>query len=220
MTNRFRKVLGFSPRRGARLRLRGRRYRIGPAATRTLAHLSDIYEVCHGRESPTSVSLLSARPQVRQIESLHAHGILAAVAVSTTDPTLRILAVWLRGRCGGSRGTKEIASLASDPDPQTRRTVARALRRMEGWAELRMMKAHESDPRVLAIVRGRHAPNYRERLNQFLRVTGSASTTPVPSQAPFWIAPDVKLIRNGPKPVAVLRQILARLQQLLSAKSG
>jgi hypothetical protein len=74
------------------------------------------------------------RPQIRQVQAIDATPVLCLVVERTDDPTLRILAIWLRGRCGGSLGTSSLAAFATAADDRTRKEVARALKRMGAWA--------------------------------------------------------------------------------------
>lgn len=214
---------GFPARRGYQFRLHGQGYFVGKASMRTLRLLADIYRACATADDGAWPFRL--RPLIRQVQLLEATPVLCLVIERTADPTLRILAIWLRGRCGGSLGTSSLARFAtagespsrSPEDDRTRREVARALKRMGAWTPLREMAEHDTDPRIRRIATAQPARPYRQRLAEYTqRVSRVSAAT---GQQPLVVAPDLDLSQGWPpKSRSVIRATLEQIHRLVTGQ--
>lgn len=128
---------GFPPLSDYAYRIRDKRYRVGLAGKQTLKLLTEIYFA--NRHTSGPYWLIPFRKQIREIQRINSRGILSLTVERTPDPKLRLLAIWLRGRCGGTLGTSILADYVTHLDPQTRKEVARALKRMSAWVQLRQL---------------------------------------------------------------------------------
>jgi len=99
-------------------------------------------------DRPNTAWLLRYRQAVRDVQHLEIRTFLSFVVERTQDARLRVIAIWLRGRCRGHIGTSAIAAAAATPDRVTRKEAVRALRRLGAVAELRAIAAVETDPRI------------------------------------------------------------------------
>ena len=158
---RFRRRFGFPANRDYCFRLRGRRYRVGSSGIRTLKLLTKIHDSCATCRDLSW--LFRLRNHIREVQALHSRSVLSLVVERTEDPTLRLLAIWLRGRCGGSLGTSSLAKFATHPDEQTRKEVARALKRMGDWVQLRELADDEPNARVRRMATPRPTRSYLQR---------------------------------------------------------
>ena len=214
---------GFPVRRGYQFRLHGQRYYVGASSVRTLKLLADIYRACVTCDDGTWP--LRLRPQIRQVQAIEATPVLCLVVERTDDPTLRILAIWLRGRCGGSLGTSSLAKFAtagesqsrSPEDDRTRREVARALKRMGAWVQLREMAEHDPNPRIRRLATAQPARPYRQRLAEYTqRVSRVSAAT---GKQPLVLAPDLDLTQGRPpKSRSFIRTILERIHRLVTGQ--
>lgn len=209
--------LGFQADSLYRFRLQGPQLlRVGPAGVRTLRLLADIYHSCRTRTDGKWPFQL--RNHFRRIKSIGATHVLALVVDRTKDRTLRILAIWLRGRAGGTRGTSVVARFSVDPDTQTRKEVARALKRMAAWSQLRKMEADDPSPRVRQMASCRPAQSYEARLAKLTQDLSRLEVTPVEQK--LVVSPELDL-RNGrpPKSSSFMRMILDRIRRLVREHS-
>jgi hypothetical protein len=206
---------GFPVKRGYQFRLHGQPYVVGASSIRTLKLLADIYRACVTCDDGSWPFRL--RPQIRQVQAIEATPVLCLVVERTDDPTLRILAIWLRGRCGGSLGTASLAEFATAADDRTRKEVARALKRLGAWAPLREMAEHDPDPRIRRIATARPARPYRQRLAEYTqRVSRVSAAT---GQQPLVVAPDLDLSQGRPpKSRSFIRAILERIHRLVTGQ--
>ena len=215
---------GFPAKRGIEFRLHGQGYFIGKASMRTLKLLADIYGAWASADDGTWPFRL--RPLIRQVQALDATPVRCLVVERTTDPTLRIMAIWLRGRCGGSLGTSSLAKFAtagespsrSPEDDRTRREVARALKRMGAWAPLREMAEHDPDPRIRRIATAQPARPYRQRLAEYTRRVSRVSAAT--GKQPLVVAPDLDLSQGRPpKSQSIIRAILEHIHRLVTGQN-
>lgn len=206
---------GFPVKRDYGFRLRGRRYWVGAAGVRTLKLLACIYRACvtsDDRNWP-----LRLRRQIRKVEMLDATPVLCFVVERTRNPLLRILAIWLRGRCGSALGTASIVRFANDPDEATRKEVARALRRMQAWGPLQEMADVETNPRIQWLATVHASKPYAQRLANFTKRVACLPTTP--SGQPLFVSPELDLSQgHPPKPASFIRMILERIHRLLTGQ--
>jgi hypothetical protein len=78
------------------------------------------------------------------------------------------MAVWLLGKCGDPAAVPALLRLARHPWPALRKEVARSLRRLGAWSELRALAQRESDPIVLRFTVQPPPKSFESRLAQFL----------------------------------------------------
>jgi hypothetical protein len=210
-TSRF----GFPADRNYRVAVSGRRYRVGSSGKQTLDLLGEIYAA--GVAGDERSWLLRLRPQIRQILRLKALVVLSAVAEHSDDPMLRLLAIWLRGHCGGTLGTSSLARFATLPDERTRREVARAFQRMGAWSELRAMLDGDASDRIRRMATPHTSQPFRQRLAS-LTNHGESLAVP-PSTRSLVIAPDLE-IGGGrpPRSPWIFRLILERIRRLVAAE--
>lgn len=214
---RFQPRFGFPAKRHYRFRLRGQQYRVGPSGVRTLKLLAEIYGACSASTNPSWPFRL--RNKIRQVQALNSRSVLSYVVESAGDPVLRLLAIWLRGRCRGSLGTSSLALFATHPDDKIRKEVARALRRMGAWVQLREMADNDTSERIRRMATAEPLRPYRDRLAEF---SGHFAHFEVPSVSfPLFVSPEVD-VRQGrpPKPGWVIRVILERIHRLITGRSG
>ena len=83
-------------------------------------------------------------------------------------PETQRMAVWLLGRCGDHGAVPALLRLGRHPQPLVRKEVARALRRLKAWAELRTMAEHETESLVLRFTEQPIARPFERRLATFL----------------------------------------------------
>ncbi|HEX2474513.1 MAG TPA: hypothetical protein VHK01_07205 [Lacipirellulaceae bacterium] len=126
------------------------------------------------------------------------------------------LCIWMIGQCAARLHLPGIDDYCFHPDPQIRRHVAKALRRLEAWALLEMMSgAYFHDPviqRYAKTITEPHRP-FTERLARFKRLVDDshASEVVTPSRMPFWAAERV-WDYTPPKSVQLIRRMLQRIR--------
>jgi hypothetical protein len=192
--------------------LNGRRQRIGFDGDEALALLVALYDAARERRSGNW--LLPFRSWIRHLQTLRVRAVLSYVAEQTDDKTVRILAIWLRGRLGGLVGTSTLATFCQDAHLQTRKVVARALVRLQAWAELREMLKQESDPRIRNIASSTPVRSYHQRLAAFASHAEHLETPAAKRR--LFVAKDVDLRLGRPaKPIELIRAILERIHRLV-----
>jgi hypothetical protein len=195
-----------------RYRLHGRRYRVDSAGMQTLKLLSQICDSCAACSDQNR--LVRLRGQIRQVQALRSRSLLSWVAQRTGDPRLRLLAIWLRGRCGGSVGTSILARFATHPDLQTRKEVARALKRMGAWVQLREMADNDPSARVRRLATTKPARDYRQRLSDYSKHIPRVPVTS--ARHPLFVSPELGIRQGRPaKSSWFIRLILERIHLLV-----
>ena len=206
-------IFGFPIQSSFAFMLLGRRYCIGPQGMRTLKLLQLIYDTRVRRfdnKWPFGI-----REYVKRIQRINSTRVLCLVAERTENPIMRILAIWLRGRCGGSLGTSTLARFTHHSDEQTRKEVARALKRMGAWAHLRGMAARDTSERIKRIATSEPVRPYRDRLGDF--VGRMACVKVSGEETPLEVADNLDLGQGRPpKPTSLIRRILDRIHRLVS----
>ncbi len=144
-------------------------------------------------------------------------GLMAILHLVSDGPQELIqLAVWMLGRCAGMVGISAVASLINDDRPAVRKEVARALRRMGGWAELRVMAARDADARVRRLAIAAEPTPFADRLGRFVDDQVQRRTTTEPpktSRMKFWL--NTPLERHPPKSISLIRRLLQRIRRLV-----
>lgn len=210
---RKRYLIGFPINSNHRFRLGGHRYPVGVKGVRTLTLLLRIYERFAISSGPER--LHGVRGEVREVQLLRSTAVLSHVVACTSDPAVRIISIWLRGRCGGTIGTSVVARFSTAPDQQTRKEVARALKRMSAWGQLANMATNDRCERVRRIAATPPSRPFGERLAAFSmhasHLEGSSNA------APMFISPGFEWGQGQPpKSPSVIRTILQRIRQLVA----
>lgn len=207
---------GFPALSDYRFRFRGAKYRVGPSGVRMLELLSEMYDSCRTCDDVTWT--LRFRSQLRQVQVLDVHTVLCHVIDRTDDPALRILAIWVRGRCGGTLGTPSIVHFADHDDDQTRKEVARALKRMSAWRPLRMMADREKNPRIQRIATAQPPRPYRLRMAEFSKHVARLEVTPAKRR--LVVSPELDVGQGRPpKSPSYIRRILMRIRRMVRGRA-
>jgi hypothetical protein len=218
--NRRRRIyyLSSAPTPGAKIRSGDRKLQMSYAdarAVNSLQHFASLWEESRLANPPNRKSvLLSARPVLRKIQRTDsAVGLIWCTTVRF--PELNRLAIWLLGRSGGTLGATAVIQFYRHPDVRIRRDVARALKRMRAWNELRQMAAIDSDPQVRRLAT---PPKQKEFATRLAALTAGGIAPARPSNSPtpmplVWnVGPEVGRL---PKAAWRIRQILERIHRLL-----
>ncbi len=193
-----------------------RRYCVSCSDTEVLTLLQQIYEARLAADN--RYWAVRMRPQIRRIELLNARAVIVHVIEKTPDVRMRILAIWLRGRCGGYLGTATIASFAHAPEYQLQKECVRALQRLSGWAELREIASNAGHPRIRKLATQPAVKPLGERLSCMLKNVQPISTSEESSpKSKLWLLSGHVLNYTAPKSVEAIRQILWRIKRLVSS---
>ena len=201
----------------------GRKYRVTLTDRRVFAWLSILVEQWRAGWEGDALPrrLLAFRHDFRSLVRLKPiPGLIGCLRRS--DRELRMIAIWLLGRCGSNLALSPLREFLNDPDPGIRRQVARALPRSNGFTELQSMAQLDPDPRIRRLASGLSASSrrpYGERLGLFVHHAGGkvfvarAYVSPMPL---YLFQP----IGSGkpPKTRAMIRRILVHIQQLVRGK--
>ncbi len=206
-------IFGFPVTLGYRYQLNGRKYRLRSSDLTALKLLQHILHQIPYEARPGW--LLPLRPHIRRMKQLDPRAALTLVIALTANEDVRRLAVWLRGRCGGSLGTTIIFQFARAPNWRTRKVVAQCLKRMSAWSQLRWIASTEVDPRVRRIAAVQPPREYTDRLADYCDHVPTTEITP--ASTPMFIAPHDDAVTGRPaKPKWLIRLLLHRIQKLVS----
>lgn len=205
-------VIGFPIRHNYRFRLNGRLHRLNQDGTRVLDLLSEIYQASLSNRSP--YWLLGMRKQIRCIEQLNTRAVLTHVIEKTQESQMRVLAIWLRGRCGGYMGTAVIAQRARMADLTTQKECVRALKRLHGWVQLAQIARESEHARVRELAVLPPAPALAPRLPRLLQ---HFQTIELPTERQTqWVQPGLPLSLSPPKRRERIQTILQRIRERLA----
>ena len=208
--------IGFPKDARFRFRINGRHCRVNADGVATIERLIELHKASLLAEKPTW--LLAHRDTIREIESLNYRGVLSLIVERTSDPKLRLLAIWLRGRCGGYMGTSILKGYATSPDFQIRKETIRALRRLSAWTLLAEVAKNDSNARIRRLAAPVLAKPHLHRLMEFAKNVHPIhvnSTTP-----PLWISPEIRRFEGKrPKSVLLIRQTLERIRALVTGNA-
>ncbi len=189
---------GFPNDKRFRFRIDGRWHRINSDGAEVLTLLEQIYDASVVPND--QYWALRVRPQIRRIEFLNVRSVLVLVLEKTSDLRMRLLAIWLRGRCGGYLGTSTIASFAHSTGFETQKECVRALRRLSGWADLREIACNAKHPRIRNLATQRAVKPLAKRLSRMME---NVRPIPVSSRrSRIWILPGLVLDYTAPNPSA------------------
>ena len=140
----------------------GRRYRLSRADTESLdlfLQLEQSRRVC-----PDGRWGVRHRSMIQRLIALDSKMLFNAAIQSAADEETTRLAIWLRGLMGGYSGTPHVVvALRSSKDTATRKTCVRALRRMNGYHQLRQLSINDHDPQIRQLAACQLAKSGRRR---------------------------------------------------------
>ena len=211
-------LVGFPVYRDFRFALFGRKYRLGASGIKALKLLEDAYLCSRNRADGSWPFRL--RAIVRKIRNIDAKSTLCFVVANTDNPTVRILAIWLRGHCGGTIGTQVLGEFSRNADDQTRKEIARALKRMSAWKTLSNL-SKDPNPRVARMASCKSPESFATKFGRFASSVSAVDVSKSSKQ--LLLGPEVELDRQfhqPPKSAAFIRSILLRIKNLLSANDS
>jgi hypothetical protein len=175
---------------------------------------------CRSAEAAAGQPLFQFRDDFRRlIQDQPVDGLVWCLAHG--DGQTRLLAVWLLGRCGDTRGIGSVACFLQSRERPFRITVAKALARLHARAELQKLAAVDLDPWIREFA-ARHAQrSFADKLVHFAprsRLDPTANEQRPKSRMPFVLNVH-PLLRHPPKPAAMIRAILERIRNLLHGPS-
>ena len=199
----------YSSRETSSIIVHGKRKFVGAGGVRVLRMLSALYRNRDEKISPMLLRRTTKKIRTIDINNEGYKGVrrlLNLLIEHTTLDDRRRLFIWLRGRLGGRRGTDVIARYANHPNWRMRKEVARSLKRLQGWAELRCLNEKESHPVVRRVSTQAPARSFEERLDKFCE-----SVEPIkisPPRSSLFIDKSVTFLATMPKPLEMLRRLL------------
>lgn len=208
----LRKLVGFPVDSMYSFRISGRPYRVKQSGVATLELLGKIFRGIPA--NPDWYWLLRFRSEIQSVQRLDETAVLSRVVDRTTHRDVRILAIWLRGRCGGHIGTEILAKFATCADDTTRKEVVRALIRMNAWSRLSEIAEQEINARIRRLATIRAPAEFEKRLTNFARhVTRSSFERRTQG---FYVSPGLDYTEyKPPKSVLLIRTILERIRSLV-----
>ena len=200
------KLAGFPVEANRKIEINGQRYRIGNAGVKAIQLA---VELLHRRMS--FQSLLPLRSEIRECELDNCKAALSHLIEMTPNHNLRIIALWLRGRCGGYVGSQAIAQIAKSEDEKIRYLAAKAMQSMGSWSTLAVMNKNDPSERVRRIAALRAPRNFKERLSSFSKNVESIPHSSMHASL-FWSS---LIDLHNPvrtKSVEIIRRLLARIR--------
>ena len=196
-----------------RFHIGGDKYRLNRASVSALKLLGHIVEQT---PDPNDIAwLLPLRETIREIERINPSGALTLVVDRTDNERLRYLAIWLRGRCGGTLGASTVSRFS---DRTLRKEVTRCLKRLSAWAELRDIAESDPDPQIRQLATRSPSKPYATRLAGFSQHIPRRMIAR--SKSELVVSPKLD-VREGrpPKPRWLIRAVLERIHQLVNPPS-
>jgi hypothetical protein len=195
-------------------RLQGRRYLVGDVGMRALNLIALLVDAS-GREKSAPSGFIRYRRQVRECLHPAPRALLTYVAEQATNPALRRIAVWLRGRCRGNLGVATLARLWHTDDVGVRKEIIRALKRMDAWDYLRVIETVDSNPRIRRMARPSRRRAFSVRLSRFLARIGRHDAG---QPAPLLVSENCEPGGGRPAKSSVfIRRILEHIRWLVRA---
>jgi hypothetical protein len=162
----------------------------------------------------TPVRLITFRQQFRRIAKRER---MAGMITCLDQPEAEVvrIAIWLLSRKHAKPAIPWIAPFCQSGNVHVRRETARALRRLEAWAELRVMAMNDPDERVCRLATSEPPHPFEQR---FKRFAADVRITPPPETPRRAMSLFVR-IPNGPgklpKTPEFIRAILERIHRLV-----
>ena len=156
-------------------RVHRRWYRVGTEGVKAVTLAAEILRLVESRQS-----LLPLRARIRAMRMKDCKAALAHLVQATPDRRLRLIAIWLRGQCGGYIGAEIIANFARDDDERTRVAVVKALQRMRDWNVLELVSVNDASERVHRLALPRVPRNFTTRLHKYAENVSPIAVCPRP----------------------------------------
>lgn len=199
-----------------KVNLGGVRYRINPAGVQAIKLAVTILWMTEHKRS-----LFSLRRDLRAMRKSRCRAALTHLIEVTTNDRLRLIAIWMRGQCGGYLGTEVLAKLSVVDAEAVRLKVARAMQRMSGWSVLERMSVCDPSLRVRRLASSREPSEFHSRLRDYVN---KSTSLPVVAKdtAPgreLYVATDFEFAkRMAPKSVEYIREVLDRIRFLVRGR--
>ena len=156
------KLAGFPVHATHKIQINGQSYRIGDHGVKAIELAVELLD-----RRTRFQSLLPLRFEIRACELDSCKAALSHLIEMAPNYNLKIIALWLRGRCGGYVGSQMIAKFAESHDEKTRYLAAKAMQSMGVWSTLSVMSKSDPSERVRRIAATRPPRKFRERLSSF-----------------------------------------------------
>ena len=205
---------------GRTLTLSRRRLRVDRwdnQVARFLRNLAAYFRDCADASRPQA-DLLEARDEFRQIIATRPLAGLA-LALHQGDGVTKRLAIWLLGKCDARLATSLIVDYRENPDPKVRRAVARALRRLGAWSDLKWFELNDPDTSIqrLATVLAQRPRAFSDRLRQFAGPPSQVAESQDRFESRMPLVWDANHFDGKPpKPAWLIRRILERIRQAVT----
>ena len=190
--------------------LLGKKYRLSPGSVRSLGLFLDL--VASAAKAQDTNWLIHHRGTIRTLEQLRPVIALTRVIKRSDHDEVVRLAIWLRGRCGGSIGSRIVAAHSQSESSCIRRATARCLHRMHAWQYLTKM-FEDSDENVRRLANQLPlSRSFKERLEDFTTRVQHRPVSHGPTK--LLVSPDVTIERsNPPRPREFFRRLLLRIRR-------
>ena len=202
-------LAGFTVAGSSKFFCNGRLCRIGNPGVEAVEFAVELLEL-----RKKGHSLIPQIEKIRNLKSTDCKLGLCCLITNTPNSDLRIIAIWLRGLCGGYVGSQIIAKFAQQGDEITRRVSTKAMQRMAVWSELDLIAQNDSSDRVRRLAASRPARRFTDRLSRFTENVEAIPYSPKQKDL-FWSS---LIDLKGPirtKSVEFIRQVLLRIHKLV-----
>ena len=201
-------LAGFRVQATSKIQINGQTYRIGDQGVKAIELAIELLD-----RRTRFQSLLSLRSDIQSCKLDNCKAALTYLIERTPNYNLKIIALWLRGRCGGYVGSQLIAGFADSQDEKMRYLASKAMQRMGVWSTLADMAKNDPSERVRRIAATRPPRKFRERLSTFSNNLEEIPHT-TKQRGLFWSsAIDVRR-PIGTKSVELIRLLLERIRRL------
>ena len=202
-------LAGFPVVASHKIQINGQSYFVGQSGVNAIELA---VELLHRRM--TFQSLLPLRSEIRNVELESCKAALSHLIEMTSNKDLKLIAIWLRGRCGGYVGTQTVARFAQSEDERMRYVVAKALQNMACWNTLASMAKYDPSDRVRRVAAARPLRKFRDRLNSFAKNLELLPHSSKPKGLVWSSSIDLRNpIRS--KSVELIRKLLERIRNLV-----
>ncbi|MEZ6119652.1 MAG: hypothetical protein R3C28_24225 [Pirellulaceae bacterium] len=184
------------------------------AGRETLRLLNDMR---NGRQDSVGWAL-SFRDRIRKLPYRGSAAVLCHIITTATDEQSQRLAVWLRGHCGGTLGTREVVQACRVSRDGIRKELVRTLKRTSAWSDLRFFAANDSNARIRRLAATGKTRLFDERLDAFAH-NQTALPHPMKRRTSLFVDRSVTLFcAFTGKSDAMIRVLLQRIQAAVRGK--
>ena len=193
-----------------RIYLLEKKYRLSAGSVKSLGLFLDL--VTAAAKAHDTRWLIRDRETIRMLVRLRPVLALTHVIQKSEHDEVIRLAIWLRGRCGGSIGSSLVAAHTKSESPRIRRAAARCLLRMHAWQHLTKM-FEDSDEYVRRLANQLPlSRSFEERLEDF--ATGVQHRPVAHGTTRLLVSPDVTIEKPiPPRPREFFRRLLLRIRR-------